>query len=99
MIQRMENVMDFIVQGIDITGATNLEFYIKQPNTGNFFQYTPTIVDESHIRVIMPFSDAVELTSGSVDCQLALTTADGLKTATEIATIEVSALLKESGYD
>lgn len=98
MRQRIANGLSVEVVGLDLTGATNLEFYIKQRD-GTFFQYTPIIVDSSNIQVNIPFDDAMKLSVGAADCQLALTTADGAKVATEIGSISVGGLLKESGYD
>ena len=98
MRQRMENTLQFNVEGIDLTGATNLEFYIKQ-RSGEFYQYTPSITSSSTIEVYIPFEDAMKLSVGTAECQLALTTANGTKVATKVGTVRVGELLKESGYD
>lgn len=64
------------------------------------FEYVPTVVDETHLLVTIPFADAMQLDPGrSARLQLALTDADGNPQAADIVTQPVKELLKEAGYD
>ncbi len=98
MRRRIQNVVRIEVDGASLEGATNLEFYIRQRN-GVFFSYTPTIIDENHIEVEIPFEDAMELRLAEAQIQLAFTNSSGYPVATEIELIFVGDLLKDDGYD
>lgn len=85
------------VEGTDLTKASNLEFYVRQGCT--FFQYTPEVVDETHLFVKIPYDDAMRLREGRVHLQMALTDESGNSLAAEIVQEDVKKLLKEAGYD
>lgn len=70
--------------------------YVKQ--ACQFFEYTPVVVDESHLLVKIPYEDAMRLRPGAVSLQCALTDADGNKQAAEIVQVDVKSFLKEAGY-
>lgn len=96
MRQRMENSLLIKVDGIDLTTASNIEFYIRQ--AGSFFQYTPEVISPEEMLVAIPYEDAMKLTTGECRLQFALTDANGTPLATEVKTVSVGTLLKEAGY-
>lgn len=97
MRRRIENIIRIEVEGATLKGATNLEFYIKQ-RQGAFFSYTPTVVDDTHFEVEIPFEDAMELKPSEAQVQLAFTNENGYPCATDVLTVFVGELLKEGGY-
>ena len=84
------------VEGAALTGWSDPELYIRQGC--RFLQYTPSLVDDSHIAVTVPLEDARQLNSGPGQIQLAYTDANGVPQASEIEDIQVGELLKEAGY-
>lgn len=97
MFQKIANALSVEVDGTDLTKATKIEFYVRQGCS--FFQYEPTVVDETHLLVKIPYEDAMRLRPGAVSLQCALTDADGNKQAAEIVQVDVKSFLKEAGYD
>lgn len=102
MRQKIENRLQLAVEGADLTGATNLQLYIRQ-GVDLFFQLTPEVVDVSEsdttLLVVVPFEIAKQLRRSGCLLQLAYTDADGNPLATDVARVEVEELLKEAGYD
>lgn len=102
MRQKIENRLQLTVEGADLTGATNLQLYIRQ-GVDLFFQLTPEVVDVSEsdttLLVVVPFEIAKQLRRSGCLLQLAYTDADGNPLATDVARVEVEELLKEAGYD
>lgn len=96
MRQRMKNYLHIAVGGVDLTTASNIEFYIKQG--GLFLQYTPEVVSSGEMLVEIPYDDAMKLASGEVRVQFALTDENGTPRATDPKAIPVDVLLKEAGY-
>lgn len=96
MFQKIANALSVEVEGTDLTKVTKLEFYVKQ--ACQFFQYTPVVVDGTHLLVKIPYEDAMRLRPGAVSLQCALTDADGNKQAAEIVQVDVKSFLKEAGY-
>lgn len=97
MFQKIANALSVEVEGTDLTKATKLEFYVRQACT--FFQYTPTVIDETHMLVQIPYDDAMRLRPDKVHLQLALTDENGNDLAAEIVQVDVKKFLKEAGYD
>lgn len=97
MFQKIANALSVEVEGTDLTKATKIEFYVRQGCS--FFQYEPTVVDETHLLVKIPYADAMRLQASTVRLQLALTDADGNPQAADIVSTPVKDLLKEAGYD
>lgn len=97
MFQKIANALSVEVEGTDLTKASNLEFYVKQ--ACQFFQYTPVVVDETHLLVKIPYADAMRLQASTVRLQLALTDGDGNPMAAEIVQTDAKKFLKEAGYD
>ena len=97
MFQKIANALSVEVEGVDLTKASNLEFYVRQGCT--FFLYTPTVVDETHLLVKIPYEDAMRLRPPQAKLQLALTDEGGNRRATVITEVSVLYLLKEDGYD
>ena len=94
----IENVLVFTTENVDLSTASKLEFYLKQRN-GTFLEYVPEIIDNTSFRVTIPYEDAMELSEGTAEVQLALTTEGGTKIASTIINCKVARLLKESGYN
>lgn len=97
MHQKIQSTLRFNVEGLSLTGVTKPEFYFRQ-RAGSFFQYVPEIINENTIDVSVPFDDAMELMTGEVMCQLALTSANGTPLMTPWITIPVDECLKRGGY-
>lgn len=98
MREKIQNALSVEVTGADLTKATKLQFWLKQGEL--FFEYTPQVVDQTHLLVIIPFADAMQLDPGkSARLQLALTDGDGTPQAADIVSQPVKELLKEAGYD
>lgn len=98
MRQRIENALSIEVEGAELTGAVRLEFYVRQG--GAFYEYTPQVVDDTHLLVQIPFADAMQLRAGQQALlQLAFTDASGNKQASDVVSAPVRDLLKEAGYD
>ena len=96
MFQKIANALSVEVEGTDLTKASNLEFYVRQACC--FFQYTPAVVDETHLLVKIPYDDAMRLRPDKVHLQLALTDENGNPMAAEIVQESVKKFLKEAGY-
>lgn len=98
MREKIQNALSVEVTGADLTKATKLQFWLKQGEL--FFEYAPQVVDQTHLLVIIPFADAMQLDPGkSARLQLALTDGDGNPQAADIVSTPVKDLLKEAGYD
>lgn len=97
MIQRIGNTLRVEVEGGSLEGATDLEFYIRQWG-GIYIELTPTVVDDTHIDVEIPYDEAMKLSSTQAQLQLAFTSAAGMPCATDVLTVPVGELLKEAGY-
>lgn len=98
MREKIRNALSVEVTGADLTKATKLQFWLRQGR--KFFEYVPTVVDETHLLVVVPFADAIQLDPGrSARLQLALTDESGNPQAADIVTQPVRELLKEAGYD
>ena len=97
MRRRIRNVIQIEVEGVSLEGATDLEFYVRQ-DRGMCRCYTPTIIDNTHIEVDIPYEDAMKFAPTEADIQLAFTNVNGYPVATEIETIPVGDLLKGEVY-
>jgi hypothetical protein len=97
VFQKIANALSVEVDGTDLTKATKIEFYVRQGCS--FFQYEPTVVDETHLLVKIPYADAMRLQASTVRLQLALTDGDGNPMAAEIVQTDAKKFLKEAGYD
>ena len=98
MREKIRNTLSVEVTGADLTKAMNLQFWLRQGR--KFFEYTPTVIDETHLLVVIPFADAMQLDPGrSARLQLALTDESGNPQVSDIVVQPVRELLKEDGYD
>lgn len=98
MRQKIANALSIEVEGADLLTASKLEFYVRQGCL--FFQYAPSVVDETHLLVQIPFEDAMQLKANQQALlQLALTDSGGNRQAADIVSVPVKDLLKEAGYD
>lgn len=97
MREKIKNTLKITCNSIDLTTLKNIEFYVKQRHF--FGCYTPFVVNESEMSVVIPFSDAKKLEPGTVELQFAFTTADGEPDASNVVIKDVEELLKEVGYD
>lgn len=97
MRRRIKNNLHITVEGVDLTKASNLEFYMRQ---GPFFrQYIPKVLSQNEMLVTVPLEDATSLELTKVSLQLAFTDENGEPIATDPLIIPVDDLLKEVGYD
>lgn len=100
--QRIENNLAVRVKGADLTGATNLEFYVKQ-GVDLFIQLTPKIVrvseGDTDLLVVVPYEEAMKLRQSECELQLAWTDANGQPCHTPARMMPVEKFLKEAGYD
>ncbi len=102
MRRRIRNIIQLEIEGASLSQITNPEFYIDQKAPGGFscfLIYTPQIVDDTHIQVEIPFEDAMKLKSDAAKIQFAFTNSSGYPCATEILTVQIGDLLKETGYE
>lgn len=98
MRQKIENELTITCQDVDFTTSTDIEIYVRQEDL--FLQYAPaTVADEHTIKVIVPFADAMKLTTAPVSVQWALTDSSGKPVAPDPVTVPVGIFLKEAGYD
>lgn len=97
MRRRIKNNLHITVEGVDLTKASNLEFYMRQGPL--FRQYVPEVLSESEMLVTIPLEDTTSLELTKVSLQLAFTNENGEPLATDPSIIPVDDLLKEVGYD
>jgi hypothetical protein len=96
MRQKIENNLYVEVNGANMAGCTNLEFYVKQDNL--FFQYTPVVQGDGIVTVTVPYDDAMKLRKAPVKVQLAFTDENGLPVSSAPVELTVGEFLKEAGY-
>lgn len=95
---KIANALTVEVENVDLTQARDIEFYLRQGDL--FLTYTPTVVDETHMLVRIPFADAMQIRSAQlVSVQFALTDGSGNKLPSSVESVPVLRLLKEAGYD
>lgn len=97
MHQKVQSTLQFRVSGVALTGATDMEFYFRQ-RSGTYLEYIPTVVDETHVAVTIPYEDAMRLMVGEIEYQMGLTTAKGTPLLSKWKKIPVEKCLKEAGY-
>ena len=97
MRRRIKNNLHITVEGVDLTKASNLEFYMRQGPL--FRQYVPKVLSKSEMLVTIPLEDTTSLELTKVSLQLAFTDENGEPLATDPSIIPVDDLLKEVGYD
>lgn len=102
MRQKIENRLSLTVEGADLTGATNLQLYLRQ-GVDLFFELEPEIVrvseSDTELLAVILFEIAKQLRRSECLLQLAYTDAEGNPMATDTASVGVDVLLKEAGYD
>lgn len=97
MIQNVTNYLLCEVEGIDLTTVINIEFYVRQGHL--FFQYTPEVLSEDTMAVVIPMRHARSLKAGTVDLQFAFTDEYSNAWSSSVVTVEVERFLKEAGYE
>ena len=97
MRRRIKNNLHITVEGVDLTKASNLEFYMRQGPL--FRQYVPKVLSETEMLVTIPLEDTTSLELTKVSLQLAFTDENGEPLATDPSIIPVDDFLKEAGYD
>ena len=98
MREKIRNSLSVEVTGAELTKAAKLQFWLRQGR--KFFEYAPTVIDETHLLVTIPYADAMQLDPGrSARLQLALTDESGNPQVSDIVVQPVRELLKEDGYD
>lgn len=98
MKQKIKNALLVECEDVDLTKTSNIEFYLKQSGK-TLPPYTPQVLDEHRMVVVIPYEDAMELTVTSVRMQFAFVDENGVPRASEIVTKSVGEFLKEAGYD
>ena len=96
MRKKIENRLLVTCNDIDLTKLTNVEFYVRQPKF--FGCYTPEVISQHEMYVVIPFEDAKKMRSGKVELQFAFTDAYGNPDASEVVEHEVNDFLREVGY-
>ncbi len=96
MRKNIKNALEILVDGIDLTTVSNIQFYVRQKP---FFEYTPEVIAADCMLVIIPLEDALQLNATQIKLQFAFVDADGNPRASGIVQIPVGELLKEAGYD
>lgn len=96
MIRGIKNTLTIRVKDATLTSATDIEFYLRQGTL--FYQYTPTVIDDERLVVIVPREDTEKMLRGRILCQLVFTDKDGNNRASRPKVCEVECLLKEDGY-
>ena len=96
MIRGIKNTLTIRVKDAALTSAANIEFYLRQGTL--FYQYTPTVIDDECLVVIVPREDTEKMLRGRILCQLVFTDKDGNNRASRPKACEVECLLKEDGY-
>jgi len=97
MKNKIQNQLHISCEDADLTTASNIEFYLRQGTL--FKQYSPTVVSDHEMLVVIPREDAMKLKYGTTELQFAFTDAGGNPRASEVERIPVGRLLKEAGYD
>lgn len=97
MREKIKNTLKITCTDIDLTQISNIEFYVRQ---GSFFGlYTPSVISQHEMVVIIPFEDAMRLRhNNDVKLQFAFTGADGTPDASDVVNKKVKDLLNEVGY-
>ncbi|MBR5342605.1 MAG: hypothetical protein IK149_01765 [Oscillospiraceae bacterium] len=97
----MKNYLVINVNGVDMTGMTDIQFTIKQPTKGLEFTYSGDAIDTSEqgkVIVTIPKSDAAQLAAAEARGQLMFTWPTGIPDATKTFTVPIEELLKGEGY-
>ena len=97
MRQKIENTLCVEVEGVDLNGCTDIEFYVKQDKL--FFQYKPIVCNSSVMTVIVPYEDAMKLRKAPVKVQVAFKDETGRPDSSAPRELPVGEFLKETGYD
>lgn len=95
--QRIESTLRFEVEGVSLLGGSKYELYLKQP-FGVFYQFTPEIINENTFDVTIPYEAAMELTTGTVNFQLAFRTAEDTPVMGDTCIVDVQECQKRGGY-
>ena len=101
MIQRMRNNVIIDVPDIDLTAVSGIEVTFDQKVSGVELSYAGeavVVVDENHLAVEIPKSDAMKLVHKPVRYQVMFMNAENIPGASKIYTLQVDELLKDDGY-
>lgn len=101
MFQRMRNQVTINVPDIDLNTVTDIEVTFDQKSSGVELSYTDdavVVVDENHLTVEIPKSDAMKLAHKPIRYQVMFMNAENIPGASKIYTLQVDELLKDDGY-
>ena len=98
MRRGIRNYISVRVKDMDLTTCSNLKFYVEQD--GTTFDYSGTInYDDTEVmRVEIPKEEAVMLSKGLAQVQVALTDAGGVPRSHDPIRINIGDFLEETGY-
>lgn len=98
MRQKIENKIHIEVEGApDLTKANDLVIWVEQNDKTR--EYTPSVVSETELLVVVPFNDCCSLNCGlSAKIQLAGIDEDGNAFSSDPVNVSVGELLKKEGY-
>ena len=97
MRKNIKNALEILVDGVDLTTVSNIQFYVRQEAL--FFEYSPEVIAADCMLMIIPLEDALQLNATQIKLQFAFVDEDGNPRASGIVQIPVGELLKEAGYD
>lgn len=98
MRERIKNTLRVEVEGIDLTTARDLELYVRQ-GRGVHAMYTPQVLSATELLLVIPYEDAMQLSGGAAELQLAFTDANGTPRASDPTIEDVGRLIWEEGYN
>lgn len=95
--EKIQNQIKITCEDVDLTKATNIEFYVKQLSFVG--TYTPEVLTAHEMVVTIPFNDARRLMRGKASLQFAFVDENGNPRASDAIEDDVAELLKGDGYD
>ena len=97
MRERIKNTLHVEVEGIDLTTVRDIELYVRQ-GRGFRAMYRPQVLSATELLLVIPYEDAMQLSNGASELQLAFVDAGGTPRASEPTSEDVGRLIWEEGY-
>lgn len=95
--EKIQNQIKITCEDVDLTKATDIEFYVKQLSFVG--TYAPEVISEHEMAVTIPFNDARRLMRGKAKLQFAFVDENGVPRASDPIEVDVAELLKGDGYN
>lgn len=97
MTNRIEGEFCATIKGVNLTAASNIQFYVLQAN--HFFEYKPEVIAPNMVYFQIPYEDAMQIHAG-IPCkmQCAWTDEFGKPRKTKILLVLPDEFLKKEGY-